>query len=310
MIAAMQVARSALAAGGLAATSLLSFCTPPGSGPAEPVPVTCGTDGKRLDGVGLTANGSLVCFDDKNPAKEVSLGRVVGLGDEQLVGIDFRAPFTDPAGVRNGVPAGGALYGLGSGGGVYTIAIDDADTSTAVATRRVQLDQTLAGSSFGIDFNPTVDRLRIVSDTGQNLRANVDTGVTLVDGSLNTLGVATNGVVAAAYTNNDTDPFTGTTLYDIDATLDQVVLQSPPNAGGLTPVGLLGADTGPAVGFDLYSSVREVNGGTTTVDVTGWASLDVGGVTGLYSITPFSGRASLIGSFDVRIVDIAIPLQQ
>ena len=310
MFAAMQVARSALAAGGLAATSLLSFCTPPGTGPAEPLPVTCGTDGKRLDGVGLTADGSLVCFDDKDPAEEVSLGRVVGLADEELVGIDFRAPFIDAAGVRNGVPAGGTLYGLGSAGGVYSIEINDVDASTALATRRVQLDQALTGSSFGIDFNPTVDRLRIVSDSGQNLRANVDTGVTVVDGSLNTLGVATTGVVAAAYTNNDTDPFTGTTLYDIDATLDQVVLQSPPNAGGLTPVGLLGADTGPAVGFDLYSSVREVGGGTTTVGLTGWASLDVGGTTGLYSITPFSGRVSLLGQFDVPIIDIAIPLQQ
>ena len=26
------------------------------------------------------------------------------------------------------------------------------------------------GTAFGFDFNPTVDRIRVVSDTGQNLR--------------------------------------------------------------------------------------------------------------------------------------------
>jgi Domain of unknown function (DUF4394) len=313
MLAAMQVGRSVLAAGGLAATALMGFCSPPdgGGGPSEPEPVTCGRDGRGLEGVGLTSAGSLVCFDGDDPADTVDLGVVTGLENETLVGVDFRAPFTDPAGVSNNIPAEGALYGLGSNGGVYRIALDDADTATAMATKTAQLDQALAGTAFGIDFNPTVDRLRIVSDSGQNLRANVDTGVTVVDGGLNTAGAPTTGVVAAAYTNNDTDPATGTTLYDIDAALDQVVLQSPPNAGGLAPVGALGVDTGSAVGFDLYSEVRETAPGVwTTTDVLGWASLDVAGVKGLYSITPFSGRAELVGTFGVDVVDIAIPLQQ
>lgn len=59
------------------------------------------------------------------------------------------------------------------------------------------------GSSFGVDFNPTVDRLRIISDSGQNLRANVDTGATIIDGAINfTPGTPTTGVTAAAYTNS------------------------------------------------------------------------------------------------------------
>ena len=179
-----------------------------------------------------------------------------------------------------------------------------------MATKRAQLDQVLSGTSFGVDFNPTVDRLRIVSDTGQNLRANVDTGATLVDGALNTVGAVANGVVGAAYTNNDTDPATGTTLYDIDAALDQVVLQSPPNAGGLSPVGALGVDAVGEVGFDLYSDVRVQGSTSTTTDLTGWATLDVGGVTGLYDITPFSGRARFVGAVDVDAVDLTFPLQQ
>ena len=44
----------------------------------------------------------------------------------------------------------------------------------------------LSGTAFGFDFNPTVDRIRVVSDTGQNLRLNPDTGaVAAVDGALN-----------------------------------------------------------------------------------------------------------------------------
>jgi hypothetical protein len=34
----------------------------------------------------------------------------------------------------------------------------------------------LAGTSFGFDFNPTVDRIRLVSDSGQNLRLNPNSG--------------------------------------------------------------------------------------------------------------------------------------
>ena len=71
------------------------------------------------------------------------------------------------------------------------------------------------------------------------------------------------GVTAAAYTNNDADPNTATTLYDIDSMLDQVVIQSPPNAGRSRRRASSGVDAGPAIGFDIYSTVRS----GTTVDV-------------------------------------------
>jgi hypothetical protein len=35
---------------------------------------------------------------------------------------------------------------------------------------------SLNGSSFGFDFNPTVDRIRVQSDADQNLRLNPATG--------------------------------------------------------------------------------------------------------------------------------------
>jgi hypothetical protein len=308
MFAALQAGKSLLAAGGLAATAFLPLCSPPGGGnPPPPAPLTCGVDAPRLEAYGLTADGELVCVDAKQPDRERSFGMIEGLDGEALVGIDVRGPFVDAMGVSNGVPAAGTIYGLGAAGGVYSV---DTSDGNAVATKRTQLNQALSGTSFGVDFNPTVDRLRIVSDTGQNLRANVDTGETIVDGALNTLGTPTSGIVAAGYTNNDTDPATGTTLYVLDAATDQLTLQSPPNAGGLSPVGALGVDASSNAGFDIYSEVARSGSLSTTQDLTAWAALEVGGVVGLYDLTPFSGRARLAGAFDVPVIDLAFPLEQ
>ncbi|MEJ7607988.1 MAG: DUF4394 domain-containing protein, partial [Bryobacteraceae bacterium] len=159
----------------------------------------------------------------------------------------------------------------------------------------------------------TVDRLRIVSNTGQNLRANVDTGATIVDGTLSyTPPAPANGITGAAYTNNDTDPntttTTTTTLYDIDSALDQVVIQSPANSGTLAPTGKLTVDTTDAVGFDIYSTIRN----NTTVDIRALASLTVAGRSGLYAVTLFSGKATSRGSFSSQnqVIYIAIPLNQ
>src|SRR5262245_13878574 len=122
------------------------------------------------DVVGLTSDGRLICFKARTPAKAQPIGTISGLtgGDTSLVGIDFR--------VQDGM-----LYGVGNAGGVYTI-----DTTTAAATLVNTLTAPLTpGTSFGVDFNPAADRLRIVSDAGLNLRHNVNAGgVTLADASL------------------------------------------------------------------------------------------------------------------------------
>jgi hypothetical protein len=246
----------------------------------------------NLEVVGLTADQRLICFDEKHPENASSIGQVFGLAiDTNLVGIDFR-------------PASGDLYGLGNAGGVYTLSLDSAQ-----ATLRSRLNVALSGSSFGVDFNPTVDRLRIISDSGQNLRANVDTGVTIVDGAINyTPGTPTTGVTATAYTNNDSDPNTATTLFDIDSVLDQLAIQAPPNTGTLNPTGKLNVDATADIGFDIYSTVQ--NG--STVSVRGLASLITGSQAGLYQITLFNGVATLSGTFSPQdqVIDLAIPLNQ
>jgi hypothetical protein len=107
-----------------------------------------------------------------------------------------------------------------------------------------------------------------VSDTGQNLRAlpsarNVvfngtpvlrPAGSTFTDGTLSSTGVS-----GIAYTNNDNDPATGTTLVDIDTDDDVLVDQNPPNNGTLVNPRLLGIRTSSLAAFDIVTS-----GGTNT----------------------------------------------
>ena len=115
------------------------------------------------------------------------------------------------------------------------------------------------------------------------------------------------GVTAAAYTNNDLNqPSTGTTLFDLDTTMDQVVIQSPPGNGILVATGKLGVDAAAAAGFDIYSLL--VNG--VTVANIPFATLSVNGKYRFYSVNLTTGQAFQLGRFDDAVVDIAIPLSQ
>src|SRR5262245_23552346 len=87
-------------------------------------------EGSRLTILGLTYDQWLVQFRECDPELLKKLGRVYGLqsADTALVGIDFRVQ-------------DGQLYGVGNGGGIYTI-----DRYTAVATLVSQLTVGLEGT--------------------------------------------------------------------------------------------------------------------------------------------------------------------
>ena len=251
---------------------------------------------RSLQVVGLTDGNALVCFNEFSPQEARSIGFVSNLsgGDTRLIGIDFR--------VQNGL-----LYGVGDKGGVYVI-----DTSNAVATLVNRLSVALDGSaSYGVDFNPAADRLRITSSLGQNLRHNVNAGGgTVVDGTLNyTPGIPALGIAGSAYTNNDLNADTATTLYALDSTLNQIALQSPPNAGTLAATGKLTVDATEVAGFDIYSKIRD----GVTVEVQALASIKAAdGSMHLYSVRLPTGKAISRGSFGAQLMvtDIAIPLNQ
>jgi hypothetical protein len=257
----------------------------------------------RLWVFGLTDDQRLVKFAVARPQHLRKIGKVSGLQapDSSLVGIDFRVQ-------------DGNLYGLGNGGGIYII-----DTHSAYATLVTRLTVALSGTQFGVDFNPAANALRIVSDTGQNLRHPFAAGplqfMTQTDDpldypppppALNTPGPTALGVSGAAYTNNDLDTNTATTLFDIDTMLNQVAIQSPPNNGSLVATGALGVDPDGPVGFDIYTNLRKGSAASNS----GFASLVVNGVTGFYRVNLLTGQVGLIGYFDRKVVDIAIPLDK
>ena len=160
---------------------------------------------------------------------------------ENILGIDMR-------------PANGQLYALGSTSRLYTI---NASSGVAVVVGTAPLAPVLNGTQFGFDFNPTVDRIRIVSNTGQNLRAHPETGaIAAVDGALNP---GTPAVTAAAYTNNFAGATT-TSLFVIDATNKKLYLQNPPNNGTLTSVGDLPNTFSQSNGFDIGGTTGKAYG--------------------------------------------------
>jgi hypothetical protein len=213
---------------------------------------------------GVNTSNELVRFNSATPGTITTVGAITGLqAGENVVGIDFR-------------PATGQLYALGSNSRLYIV-----NRMTGAASFVATLSTPLNGTSFGVDFNPVPDRLRVVSNTGQNLRINVNDGATIVDSAING---ATTSVEAAAYTNSFNGA-TATTLYDISATADALYIQNPPNNGTTILVGNLGVNVTDINGFDI-----------ATGDNAAYAVMTVGGVTGLYTINLTSGAATMVGT--------------
>ncbi|HSF89556.1 MAG TPA: DUF4394 domain-containing protein [Saprospiraceae bacterium] len=204
---------------------------------------------------------------------------ITGLQDgEKVLGIDMR-------------PATGQLYALGSSNRIYTI---NMASGAAAAVGLTPFSQALNGSFFGFDFNPTVDRIRIVSNKGQNLRVHPVTGaVAFVDGGLNP-GLPE--VDAAAYTNNFAGATT-TTLFVMDYNTDALYTQAPPNDGKLNLIGSLGLDVYKANGFDIGGTSGSAMGIFSTEEDTY-----------LCSINTSTGSATIISSFPDDVRGFAIGL--
>ena len=240
--------------------------------------------------------------DDHERVRIKSRLPITGLAPgDRLVGIDFR-------------PATGQLYGLGTpGGGAGPAQLYIIDTETAVATPVGVRNAMLVGTSFGFDFNPVPDRIRVVSNLGPNLRLNPDNGaIAGIDMDLVYAAGDPNAgripsVVGVAYTNPDRDPQTNTVLYDIDSRRDTdpapgggdvLTIQVPPNAGQLNTVGRLRINTDDIVGFDISHR----NAALAALQELGQTS------SRLVSIDLISGRARDRGRVGELLTGLAIEL--
>lgn len=231
--------------------------------------------------VGLVGDNTLVMIDSTETSKTTS---VTVEGVSRLLGIDFR-------------PSNKMLYGVSEDGTVVTI-----DPASGKATKGSQLDKMIpAGTGAIVDFNPAADKLRFMATDGTNLRADVDTGKVVTDGSLAfeagdmRAGEKPN-VVAAAYTNSYGKP-EKTAMYDIDATIVALIQQTKPNDGTLKAVGKLGINPAETYALDIYTTSDGTNSAWLIADNT------------LYTVALDSGKASKVRSLsgiDGAVRDIAV----
>jgi hypothetical protein len=230
--------------------------------------------------VGLVDGKSIVTID---PASRKVASKADIKGADKIVGIDVR-------------PADGMLYGIAVDGSLVAI-----DAKSGQATAKSKLSEKFKPDVVTIvDFNPVVDRIRVMTSEGSNLRVNPEDGKWMSDGSHKFKDGDANAakkpkIVAGAYTNSWKGT-KATTLYNIDAATGSLVTQNPPNDGVLNTVGPLGVKVDGPVGFNIVSTGEDKNDGWM---VSGGA---------LYSVDLKTGKATMVGKIEGlsgNVTDIA-----
>lgn len=267
-------------------------------------------DERGFTSAGPTKSVNFFALSDRNellryiagpPAKLVSILPLIGLGPtEHMLAIDFR-------------PSNGILYGISDSSMIYIIATDGGQAKPVGKF----LDSLKWGTGVGFDFDPYADQIRIVTDLGQNIRVDPNTGAVIsIDLDINPAGAAINSI---AYSNTASAGRTFP-LYDIDAARGVLLRQDPPNDGLVTIIGPLGLAISGEGGFDigignnthiitpnqspvgyavLYGHV--LAGGVSTGDNL------LGDAYRVYEINLTTGRATYKGLLDRNVIGIAVP---
>jgi hypothetical protein len=257
--------------------------------------------------VAVTASNQFIRFNTGQPQKILSSVAIKGLAaGETVLGIDYRV-------------SKDTLYVLGSSGRLYTMREDTAQlTPVGAGPFAVKLD----GTMFGFDFNPTVDRIRVISNTSQNLRLHPDTGA-VVDSNPNVDGVQIDAplayaasdanagkkpsVVGAAYSYNKADTKI-TTNFALDAATGALVTQGSregvqpaisPNTGQMFTVGKLGVNFDDAA-FDIQAISDVAFAALSGKELKG---------TRLYTLDTKTGQATFIGTIGVSEAIRAMALE-
>ncbi len=247
------------------------------------------------------AGTNLLTFDTALPGTiRTSVGLTGVPADQVVVGLDIR-------------PATNVLYGLGyratdQMAQLYTV---NATNGSAIAVGSPVM-LALGTGAVGFDFNPTVDRIRVVGANRANYRLNpldgtiaaTDTPLAYAAGDAN--AAATPAVVTVAYTNSfmGASSTSGTTLYDYDAGLNVLTTQLPPNDGKLNTIGSSGLtlNTIPNVSLDIYSATA----GTNTAYLVANSAASVN--SSLYTVNLTTGATTLVGAVGngLTVRDIAV----
>ncbi|MBS7807917.1 DUF4394 domain-containing protein [Variovorax sp. PCZ-1] len=274
----------------LAAAAVLAGCA---SMPSETMGPT-----RAEKAVAVTASHQLIKFNAGQPQKILESMAIKGLAaGETILGIDYRV-------------SKDTLYALGSSGRLYTLNEDTAQLTPVGAN---PFAVKLEGAMFGFDFNPTVDRIRVINNTTQNLRLHPDTG-TVVDSNPNVEGVQIDAplayaatdmnagkkplVIGAAYSYNKANPQI-TTNYVLDAATGALAIQGSregttpaisPNTGQLFTVGKLGVNFEDAA-FDIQALSDVAFAALSGKELKG---------TRLYTLDLKSGAAQFLGTIGTK----------
>ena len=240
------------------------------------------------------AGTNLLTFDTALPGTIRTATGISGVDAAYtLVGLDVR-------------PINNALYALGynsaAASGVNNSQLYSLDATTGAATTvGAAFRLELGTGSVGFDFNPTVDRIRVVGANRNNYRLNPNSTAASVlaatDGAVSYTS-GTPNIGAVAYTNSfrGANATSGTALYNYDLTLNQLNIQStanPPADGQLTAVGTSGLtvnSTTPYVDLDIYST----GVGTNTAYLVANPGSALG--TTLYTVNLTTGAATSVGA--------------
>ncbi|MDB5236001.1 MAG: hypothetical protein JWR44_2994, partial [Hymenobacter sp.] len=281
--------------------------------------------GPNFRGEPVGAQGLILIDPNNGAAQTLAPGRIAGVPlGQTLVGIDYR-------------PANNLLYALGYNATtagpntqLYILNPGTNVVSPVGAPQRLELGG--ANERIGFDFNPTADRVRVVSTNDANYRLDPNTGLlAATDGNLAYAGgaPANPGVGAVAYTNsNPLVSAGGTTLYDFDYLNNGLLsIQNPPNSGTLnthstvlfvitggSSPGTYGIGNPTDIGTDIYynpstgqnvgyvTEVTEPRSNGSRASNTYRLDLATGLATQLGNTVP----ASTILNFDIRDLAVAI----
>ena len=200
------------------------------------------------------------------------------------------------------IPASGSLWAIGKSSANSNFQLFVIDPTTGAATA-IGTPYTTAGlngatgvNTWGFDFNPAIDRIRLVnSDTTNNnyvLNPNVANGVVTTTGPNLSFAAGDPNVGTipqvdgAAYS---TAAFAGTTsLYYLDANLNALLQAVNVDTGTVRTVGPLGVLIDEPNGFDIFQSLALF-------------SVPTASGSSLYSVDLTTGGAQLAGDFPAGI---------
>jgi len=215
---------------------------------------------------GITPSNELVSSMTDSPTKVVSSVMITGLAsNEKILAIDFQ-------------PSTALLFGVSSKSLIYTI---DPNTGKAVPVSATSFKPALVGSAVGMDFDPKMDQMRIITDSNQNLLIDPTSGK-VVNAEVST-AVASHSMNSIAYTT------TGL-LYGIDM-LDGKLYVGKTTMNSFQPVGSTGVTIAGEGGFDISPD-----------NTLALAVQD----SKVYNINLKTGQAQFMGVMDKGLIGVAI----